>query len=125
MPWSMEATDDGRILKVTYTGAFGADELRDITRRVLAAMVEKRIARALLDCGEARFDVPVLNVYQLPELYTSRGLARSETRAAVVLPKDGYKKELYEFYEDVCRNRGYFVKLFDAREPALEWLESA
>lgn len=125
MPWSMEATDDGRILKVTYSGAFGADELRDITREILAAMVEKKIGRALLDCGEARFDVPVLNVYQLPDLYTSRGLARSETRAAVVLPRDGYKKELYEFYEDVCRNRGYFVKLFDEREPALEWLRSA
>ncbi len=125
MPWSMEATDDGRILKVTYVGSFGADELRDITREILTTMVEKKIGRALLDCGEARFDVPVLNVYQLPDLYTSQGLTRSEARAAVVLPKDGYKRELYDFYEDVCRNRGYFVKLFDDSAAAMEWLQSA
>ena len=122
MPWSMEATDDGRILKVTYSGAFGSDELGSITERILLTMVEKKIGRVLLDCGEAHFDVPVLNVYKLPDRYDSHGIARGEVRAGVVKPKDGYRAELFEFYEDVCRNRGYFVKLFETRDEALGWL---
>lgn len=125
MPWSMEQTDDGRILKVTYSGAFGADELGGITERILHTMVEQKVGRVLLDCGEARFDVPVLNVYKLPDRYDSHGIMRGEVRAAVVKPKDGYRAELFEFYEDVCRNRGYFVKLFETRDAAWEWLQSA
>ncbi len=125
MPWSMEQTDDGRILKVTYSGAFGADELGGITERILHTMVEHKVGRVLLDCGEARFDVPVLNVYKLPDRYDSHGIMRGEVRAAVVKPKDGYRAELFEFYEDVCRNRGYFVKLFETRDAAWEWLQSA
>ena len=123
MPWSMKTTDDG-ILEVVYSGAFGADELRVITDRILTAMLEQKAGRVLLDCYDAHFDVPVLNVYKLPDLYNSRGLTRSEVRAAVVKPKDGYRAELFDFYEDVCRNRGYFVKLFELREPALEWLQA-
>ena len=125
MPWSMEPTDDGRILKVIYDGAFGPDELGGITERILLTMVEQKIGRVLLDCSDAHFDVPVLNVYKLPDRYDSRGLTRGEVRAGVVRPRDGYRAELFEFYEDVCRNRGYFVKLFEDSTAAMEWLESA
>lgn len=125
MPWTIEPTEDGRILKVTYDGAFGSDELGVITDRILAEMVGRKIGRVLLDCADAHFDVPVLNVYKLPDRYDSRGIERSEVRAAVVKPRDGYRAELFEFYEDVCRNRGYFVKLFADAAAAMEWLESA
>jgi hypothetical protein len=41
-----------------------------------------------------------------------------------VKPQDGYHVEIFEFYEDVCRNRGYFVMLFDDVAEARAWLRT-
>ena len=121
MPWKLEFTDDDRLLQVKYRGDFPADQLRTATLEIVNALVAKQSRRLLLDCYDAHFDVPTVAVYQLPEVYDQMGVSR-QVRAAVVLPKDGYKKEIFEFYEEVCRNRGYFVQLFPDAASALAWL---
>ena len=122
MPWSLATTDDGRLLTVTYQGEFEAPELRAATLEIVDSLIAHRTLRLLLDCYDAHFNVPTVDVYQLPELYHARGLSR-QVRAAVILPKDGYHHELFTFYEDVCRNRGYFVQLFPDKDGGLAWLE--
>ncbi len=122
MPWRLDTRDQDRIIEVVYEGTLAAPELRSATHRILSLMLEKKIDRVLLDCGDAHMEVPAVDVYDLPDVYSDRGISRQQVRAAVVIPKDGYKRELYEFYEDVCRNRGYFVKLFESRDAAWEWL---
>jgi hypothetical protein len=124
MPWTHQISDDGKTLKVKYEGTFVAGELRQATEDILSIMLEKKIMRVLLDCYDAHFDVPIIGVYQLPDLYEARGIPR-KTRAAVILPKDHYRQELYEFYEDVCSNRGYFVKLFEDAAEAWKWLQES
>ncbi|HEY4126977.1 MAG TPA: hypothetical protein VGN70_02925 [Gammaproteobacteria bacterium] len=124
MSWTMAERDEGRILQVVYQGTLATLELRNATHEVLGVMLAKNISRVLLDCAEAHMEVPAVDVYQLPDVYSERGISRSQVRAAVVLPKDGYKRDLYEFYEDVCRNRGYFVKLFETEADAWSWLRS-
>lgn len=121
MPWSLASTDDGRLLTVTYQGDFEAPELRAATLEIVDALIARGTLRLLLDCYDAHFNVPTADVYQLPELYSARGLSR-QVRAAVILPKDGYHQELFTFYEDVCRNRGYFAKLFPDKDGGLAWL---
>ena len=122
MPWKLEITEGG-LLEVPFQGAFQAEELRDCTLAIVETAMEKGILRILLNCHEAHFNVPTVAVYQLPELYAAKGLSR-KVRAAVVTPHDGYHLEIFEFYEDVCRNRGYFVQLFDDADAAREWLRS-
>ena|SRR5215469_10024233 len=121
MPWKMETKDGGLLLEVTYEGTFEAAELRDSTIAIVDALIDKGIQRLVLDCRQAHFNTPTVAVYQLPELYDAKGLSR-QVRAAVVKPHDGYHLEIFEFYEDVCRNRGYFVMLFDDAESARQWL---
>jgi hypothetical protein len=124
MPWSLATTDDGRLLTATYQGEFGSPELRAATLQIVDTLMAHGTLRLLLDCFDAHFDVPTVEVYQLPELYHAKGLSR-QVRAAVILPKDGYRQELFEFYEDVCRNRGYFVQLFPDKDTGLAWLNDA
>lgn len=124
MPWTMSESDEGRVLRVVYQGTLTSPELNKATHEILTVMLTKQISRVLLDCGDAHMEVPAVDVYQLPDVYNDRGISRSQVRAAVLLPRDGYKRELYEFYEDVCRNRGYFVKLFEAERDAWAWLRS-
>jgi hypothetical protein len=121
MPWTHEIKDGGLLLEVVYQGDFQAPELRDSTVAIVDLLLDKSILRLLLDCDGAHFNVPTVAVYQLPELYDAKGLSR-QVRAAVVKPHDGYHLEIFEFYEDVCRNRGYFVTLFDDAASARQWL---
>lgn len=124
MPWSLASTEDGRLLTATYQGGFEAPELRAATLKIVDTLIARGTLRLLLDCYDAHFNVPTADVYQLPELYNARGLSR-QVRAAVVLPKDGYHQELFTFYEDVCRNRGYFAKLFPDKDSGLAWLNES
>jgi hypothetical protein len=123
MPWKLETKDGGLLLEVTYQGDFEAAELRDATVEIVDLLIAKDIQRLLLDCHDAHFNVPTIAVYQLPELYDAKGLSR-QVRAAVVKPHDGYHVELFEFYEDVCRNRGYFAMLFGDAAEARQWLHT-
>jgi hypothetical protein len=123
MPWTIESNDGGQLLEVVYRGTFEAAELRNATIEIVDVLLDKGMQRLLLDCHDAHFNVPTVAVYQLPELYDAKGLSR-HVRAAVVKPHDGYHLELFEFYEDVCRNRGYFAMLFDDAEAARAWLRS-
>jgi hypothetical protein len=124
MPWSLASTDDGRLLTVTYQGVFEAPDLRAATLQIVDTLILRGTQRLLLDCYDAHFNVPTADVYQLPELYHARGLSR-QVRAAVIMPKDGYHQELFAFYEDVCRNRGYFVQLFPDKDAGLAWLSES
>jgi hypothetical protein len=121
VPWTSETKDGGLLLEVTYQGDFAAEKLRASTLSIVDELLAKNIQRLLLDCHQAHFNVPTVAVYQLPELYDAKGLSR-QVRAAVVKPQDGYHLEIFEFYEDVCRNRGYFVMLFDDAGSARQWL---
>jgi hypothetical protein len=121
MPWTIESRDDGQLLEVVYKGILGAEDLRAATIEIVDMLIAKGIHRLLLDCHDSHFNVPTVAVYQLPELYDAKGLSR-QVRAGVVKPHDGYHVEIFEFYEDVCRNRGYFAKLFDDADSARQWL---
>ena len=123
MPWKLEIKDGDQLLEVTYQGTLEAVELRDATVEIVDVLIEKDIQRLILNCHDAHFNVPTVAVYQLPELYDAKGLSR-QVRAAVVRPHDGYHVELFEFYEDVCRNRGYFVKLLNDAASARDWLRT-
>lgn len=124
MPWTMGFTDDGRILRVLIEGRVSATEAGEMTRESVGLAARERATRVMLDCSKAQLDVPILDVYKLPDLYASKGIPH-QVHAAVLLPKDGYRREVYEFYEDVCRNRGYFVKLFEDEAEAWAWLRES
>jgi hypothetical protein len=121
MPWTFETRDAGQLLEVTFQGTSDAEQLRAATFEIVDTLLSQGILRLVLNCHDAHFNVPTVNVYQLPELYDAKGLSR-QVRAAVVKPHDGYHLEIFEFYEDVCRNRGYFVMLFDDADSARQWL---
>lgn len=124
MPWTMGFTDDGRILRVLIEGKLSASEVGEMTRESVGLASQEQATRIMLDCSKAQLDVPILDVYRLPDLYASRGISH-RVHAAVLLPKDGYRREVYEFYEDVCRNRGYFVQLFEDEDEAWRWLRES
>ena len=124
MGWSTEFRDEGRILRVLIEGRFSASQAMEMTRESVGVAARARVTRIMMDCSKAKFDIPIVDVYQVPDIYSSRGISH-EARGAVLMPKGGVDRQMYEFYQDVCRNRGYFVQLFEDEAEAWEWLREA
>lgn len=121
MAWKVEHLPEEETLLLAASGLHTAEEARKQTLQSLELLVQRRIPRVLIDYSEAQIEVPLSRIYELPDLYQKFGVSR-QTIVAVVVPKDGYKREAFEFYEDICLNHGYRVKLFETIGAARDWL---
>lgn len=121
MPWTMAQAEGDQILVMGYHGKITSEELQEAHHHALGRLTEQKIARVMVDCSTAQAEMPMIDVYKLPDLYVAEDVSRM-IRIAMILPQDGYKRDVYEFYEDVCRNRGFQVQLFDDGDAAWTWL---
>ena len=87
----------------------------------IALAKENKSSCFFSDATQATLKVSIFALYDLPELYQDQALQRP-VRIAVLLPISEAGKELVDFYETVCRNRGWIVKKFGDRQEALDWL---
>jgi hypothetical protein len=75
----------------------------------------------LADYSDAHLTASLANLYWLPDYYTELG-APQHARFALVLPRNRFNVEAYQFFQIACRNAGYNVKLFDEKVAAEAWL---
>lgn len=121
MPWSLEYSDTDRILTVKCEGPFTADDLAPMTQAAVDKLREEHSLRVLLDFSAAVAQVTITEMFKLPDIYTDLRAPRL-AHLAMVMPADGYRRDVYQFYEDLSVNRGYFVKLFTSTAAARTWL---
>ena len=122
MPWTMQHFEGTQVLVMGYQGKITAEELQEANRQALQVLMERKLSKVMVDCSTAQASMPILDVYKLPNLYVAEDMPRT-IRVAMILPKDGYKREIYGVYEDACRSRGYQVQLFDDSAAAWNWLK--
>ena len=72
---------------------------------------------------DTKLDTPakISALVSLPDLWESLGAPRTN-RLAVLLSEDESLHEDFRFFESVCRNRGWYIRVFNKREDAIEWL---
>jgi hypothetical protein len=124
MAWTASCPpDDPALVAVVFSGAITGAQLREATVAAAALGQKQGVMRYLVDATGV-FSLPrELEFFVLPaRMYDELGLERHELRVAVVVPPAGDPQELVKFYETACVNRGWQVKVFDAREPAIAWL---
>ena len=98
-----------------------AEDLRMSEAQSIALAKETNSTRFLTDAAEATLKVSIPAVYGLPDFYEDQGLQRP-VLIAVLAPTLQAGKGFVDFYETVCLNRGWTVKIFGERQEALNWL---
>lgn len=63
----------------------------------------------------------ILDIYALPEFYEQAEFMRT-TKSALVVQEDVFIMDELKFYENVCINRGYNIKIFLNLDEGLKWL---
>ncbi len=125
MPWSVNYDVELRIVTGLFVGRLVDDDFKDATIKMIELAKANDTKRFLIDDSEWEGGATVSGLFELPDMYEKLQVDRN-SRAALILPAASRTAEVSDarFYETVCRNRGWNVKVFKEREKAIEWLLS-
>ena len=122
MPWTYNIDPISRIVEVAYSGETTARDLQESTSKFIALEKEKGINRFLIDTSEMVLSASILDIHNLPDRQYLEEEADRSGRVALMLPSSPREKEAVNFYETVCKNRGWDVQTFTKHQKAINWL---
>jgi hypothetical protein len=82
---------------------------------------EKNSSLFFSDCRDIPIDIKSIELLDLPELYHQTGFLKSD-KIAIWVKEEEYLKIDAIFYETICTQRGWMVKMFIEKETAIRWL---
>jgi len=121
MPWEARYLDDDELVLVVNRGRLGMKDYERQIEEALRLGLLHGCNRYLVDNLALQPHLDALDIYDFPRLY-DRFFVDGSTRIAVLFDPASAVREGLEFYETVCRNQGYDVRLFHVREQAVDWL---
>ena len=123
MTWCVDYKSDLGFIQVVYTGLVTLDEFKKSTNEVISLSKNHKTNRVLIDDSKLEIAVSTSEIYKLPLFYDDVN-ANRKSKMALILPTSPQAREDVQFYETVCRNRGWFIKSFNERREAIDWLVS-
>jgi hypothetical protein len=121
MSFTVKYNPELSIIESVLVDNLTSKDLRMHEAQSIALAMKNKANRFLSDATAATIKVSISDLYNLPEFYQDQGLRRP-VLIAVLSPTSEAGKKLVDFYETVCLNRGWTVKIFDERQEALDWL---
>ncbi len=121
MAWNVRYLPEEGIIEETFTGYVTAAEVGASEKECFKIAAEKDVWLFLTDMKNADIKVSVTEIFNVCQGYSTEETKRS-MRVATIRPTDHKGRESVGFYETACTNRGWFVKNFDERDAAIEWL---
>jgi len=120
MPWTVTYDPESGFVVSVYKGKLTGDDLKAEEEQSLALAIEKGTHRFLVDLVDYEGAVAKIDIFDSPSRYEDK-LTRP-IFVAVVEPLSLEARKDAQFYETVCRNRGWNVKIFEKRDDAVTWL---
>lgn len=112
---------DLKIIEIHLAGKVELSDLYRIGKEYVKMSKENDCNRFLVDAFEQKEAPSFIELYDRPKFYTTENLDR-RSLVAYVLPQLEDMRETARFWETVCRNRGWYVEMFETREDALHYL---
>ena len=124
MPWSYERNVTLGVVEVVYSGTVSAGDLRESTETCIGLEKQEGLNRFLVDATDMTLDpdASLLDIFNLPAAQYEEQEADRQGRLAVYVSESSKSVDVVRFYETACVNRGWMVKMFFARQDAVEWL---
>lgn len=124
MPWTVEYNAEYDIIQCTYVGRITDDDFKKATIRSRDLAKTNNTSRFLIDDSEWEGGASTLGLHGLPALFEELGFERTSRGALILPPLGTAEAEDAHFFETVCYNRGWQVKVFTDRQDAIDWLTS-
>lgn len=122
MPYEIDYLEDEKIVTIRNTGEVTFTDFLEQTKEA-AELARRKDARLFLsDNILLENKAKIFEIYKLPEIYDALGASR-RNKLAVLIAKEGPITKDARFFETICLNRGWNVKLFTSYNEAKGWLK--
>ncbi len=121
MPIVVSYLEAEQVVECTYSGEVGPAELAQSILSAVELGRSRGTFNVITDLTALAAGPSVGDLYEVPRLFERLGLPRT-LREAIVAPALSTFAADVQFYEDVCSNRGWMVRVFPDRTGALAWL---
>ena len=118
MPWTMEYNADLKIISVTSSGEWTPDEDDRMLDELRRLSVAHGCISFLIDFRAAKIKFEFMSIFGRAGTYEKMHFSK-DSRAALLVEKIG---DDHAFYEDVCANRGFKIRVFDNYNKSIRWL---
>lgn len=122
MPYTMEYLEKEGIALITNTGDFTHEDFMKQAQEALELSLTKDCKRLLVDCTSMIVKSKTVEIFDTAKFYDEIDAPRKNAIALVVSKGTDTEADL-KFYETVCTNRGWLVRMFDDRGSAMKWLK--
>ena len=121
MDWEISFDEKENILFVKTHGIMDTATNKTMIKECLDVIKKKNCRRCLVDNRKITSqNIGTFDIHSIPELFAKLDFPRDLHLAEVTLKE--YAQD-FQFFETVCRNRGYTVSVFFDVESALQWLK--
>ncbi|MGE3847742.1 MAG: hypothetical protein AB7I01_12755 [Gammaproteobacteria bacterium] len=124
MPWQTEHHAEAGVIHTTYTGQVPPQELGAAVAAAVGLAARHGTHLFLTDLRQLEGGHSVFDLYALAETLHALPIPL-HAREALLLPTSRRAAGDADFWETVCRNRGYEVRGFADPATALAWLREA
>lgn len=123
MPYTIKHEPVLDVIEVTLTGVLAAGgDVTEMTSDAVRLQKQTGVTRFLLDAKGWDVRASIIEIHELANTqYWKEELPR-HSRIAVILPTSVSAQEAARFYETVCYNRGWNVRVCPDRQDAIDWL---
>lgn len=121
MPYKIEFMEEHGIVVIENKGEVSYEELVKQSQEAIELVQCKKARLLLTDFSSVDTQASITDIFQFPKIYNGLGLDRTSRIAVLVSDETLGSKEL-SFYETICLNRGWQVRIFTKKDLALEWL---
>lgn len=123
MSWKVEHDAELNIVVLTYQGKCTGHDFKTASTARMALAAEKGTAITLIDASQLEVDSSAtMDLYEIASAMYSAAEDSFDWRIAILDTEDPQAKEMVDFYETLCINRGWKVKKFATRKSAIAWL---
>ncbi|HON58047.1 MAG TPA: hypothetical protein P5040_03110 [Smithella sp.] len=122
MAWKVEWDKEKGFIHTVYSGVVTKNDLLDSMAQTLKMIEGKGPQKFFTEWISAFPKLSTTEIFAIPCEWEAAGVDK-ESVLAVVVQKNGQSRDDAKFYENVCRNRGWRVRVFDDRDAAIAWLD--
>jgi hypothetical protein len=112
---------DDAFVRVTYSGPCHLEDYIHGAKAATAFFKRHRTERCLLDLRNVENKASLDTLYELPDAYRQMSIPL-KTRLGILASSKESEQESIRFYETICVNRGWTVKVFYQEGDAIDWL---
>jgi hypothetical protein len=121
--WTVEYNEELEIVELKLVGKLSGAELQESAASRIALGQEHDVTRFVINAADLISPrSTTMSIYEIAANTYSRSNQRRDTRIAVIVPTSPDSEWIIQFYEDLCVNRGWRVRMCDDRVAALAWL---